>query len=256
MLIATWNVNSIRARLELVTAFLQRHQPDVLTLQETKCPAAKFPAAAFEELGYQAAACGTNGYNGVALLSRCGLSDVKESLPAQPGFAKDAAAPQLPEARAIGATCAGVEVWSLYVPHGRSLTDRHYQYKLEFFQAISRQINPEAQQVFTGDFNVAPFAEDVWDEKAFTGLTHVSLPERLAYDGLLDAGLVDPAQPGQWTYWDYQHRRFDLNQGMRIDFQLATAPVAAKVTKVTVDQKERATAGTSDHAPLLVEYDL
>ncbi|GAB3946069.1 exodeoxyribonuclease III [Corynebacterium tapiri] len=261
MRIATWNVNSARSRAERMEDFLVRHNIDVLTVQETKSNEKNFPHQRFEELGYEVAHVGYNQWNGVAILSRVGLEDVEDHLPGQPGFAKDPAKLQDLEARAVGATCGGVRVWSLYIPNGREIGDRHYDYKLAFTYALAHYAEDFDGEhlLLTGDFNVAPRDEDVWDITLFDGKTHVTEPERQAFEMLLDAGLTDVGlklahEP--YTYYDYKSMRFSKGEGMRIDFQLASAALAEAATDAFVDVAERSGKGASDHAPLVVDYQL
>ncbi|PRY00625.1 exodeoxyribonuclease III [Allonocardiopsis opalescens] len=257
---ATWNVNSVRARTERITAWLARSEVDVVAVQETKCKDAQFPTSAFTELGYEVAHYGLSQWNGVAILSRVGLDDVEIGFPEQPGWGEPVAA----EARAIGATCGGVRVWSLYIPNGRELDDPHYVYKLEWLEKLRAAGSgwlaerPEQPLALCGDFNIAPEDGDVWDMAAFEGRTHVSKPERDAFHALLDAGFTDVARPytpgpGVFTYWDYQQLRFPKREGMRIDFVLGSPALAARVTGARIDREERKGKGASDHAPVIVE---
>jgi exodeoxyribonuclease-3 len=256
--IATWNVNSMRARLDRVHAWVQRSDVDVVALQETKCRDDQFPAAGFEELGYEVAHLGHSQWNGVAILSRVGLTEVEAGFPGMPNWGDPPAA----EARALGATCGGVRIWSLYVPNGRTLEDPHLGYKLEWLQALREAgqgwlaADPQAQLALVGDWNVAPLDEDVWDMAAFEGSTHVSAPERAAFSGVVEAGFADvvrPHTPGAFTYWDYQRLRFPKKEGMRIDFVLGSPALAARVKGATIDREERKGKGASDHAPVIVD---
>jgi exodeoxyribonuclease-3 len=248
----------MRARLDRVHAWVQRSDVDVVALQETKCRDDQFPAAGFEELGYEVAHFGHSQWNGVAILSRVGLSDVQRGFAGMPDWGDPPAA----EARAIGATCGGVRVWSLYVPNGRTLDDPHLAYKLEWLQALRAAgqdwlaADPQAQLALVGDWNVAPLDEDVWDMAAFEGSTHVSAPERTAFDGVVEAGFADvvrPHTPGAFTYWDYQRLRFPKKEGMRIDFVLGSPALAARVKGANIDREERKGKGASDHAPVIVD---
>ncbi|WP_432547007.1 exodeoxyribonuclease III [Kineococcus sp. SYSU DK004] len=263
MRLATWNVNSVRARLDRVLAWVDRSDVDVVALQETKCKDEQFPEQAFRDLGYEVAHHGLSQWNGVAIASRVGLEDVATTFAADVPVFGD---PAVVEARAIGATCGGVRVWSLYVPNGRGLDDPHYAYKLvwmESLRAAGRRWlaeDPAAQVALVGDFNVAPTDEDVWDPGFFAGATHVSGPERAAFRALEDAGYTDVVRPhapgpGVYTYWDYTQLRFPKRQGMRIDFVLGSPALAARVSGATVDRQERKGKGASDHAPVLVELD-
>lgn len=260
MRLATWNINSVRARVDRVLAFLERSGTDVLALQETKCTVAQFPVAAFEAAGYEVACAGVNQWNGVAVLSRVGLDDVATSFPGQPAFGD----PARVEARALGATCGGVRVWSLYVPHGREVGDPHYSYKLRWLDALREQAqgwlvdDPSAQVALVGDWNVAPLDTDVWDVAYFAGKTHVTPAERDAFAAFGAAGYTEvtrEAIPAEhtYTYWDYQRLRFPRNQGMRIDFAHLSPAARARVQGVVIDRDERKGTGASDHVPVVVD---
>ena len=263
MKIATFNINSVRARTDRVVELLSRHDLDVLALQETKASDKNFPFAVFEDAGYEVAHVGTGQWNGVALISRVGLEDVWDQFPGQPGFAKDPDAEQVVEPRCVSAICNGVRVMSLYVPNGREITDRHYDYKLRWLDVLAHVVadhhrtHPEVPLCLVGDFNIAPRDEDVWSMSFFNGKTHVTFPERAAFDALLDAGLVEVTRdrtPGEFTYFDYTAGRFPKREGMRIDFQLASPILAATCQSVTIDINERAGKGASDHLPVIVNY--
>ncbi|MGW0162059.1 exodeoxyribonuclease III [Mycobacterium sp. NPDC003323] len=253
MRVATWNVNSIRTRVDRVTDWLARADVDVLAMQETKCTDAQFPTMPFAALGYDVAHVGLNQWNGVAIASRVGLDDVQIGFDGQPAWQGVA------EARAIGATCAGVRIWSLYVPNGRTLADPHYPYKLEWLAALKNTASAWAGPVaLVGDWNIAPTDEDVWDPAFFEGSTHVSAPERAAFQAMLDSGFTDVVRPhtpgpGVYTYWDYTQLRFPKKQGMRIDFILGSAEFAQRVTHAEIVREERKGKTPSDHAPVLVE---
>lgn len=262
MRIATWNVNSLRARIDRVIAFLDRADVDVLAIQETKVTDAKFPVEAFTEAGYQLARHGISQWNGVAIASRVGMESVVIGLPGGPGYGE----PPVSEARAIGARCGGVEVWSLYIPNGREIGHPHYAYKLEWLAALRNMgaarlaADPQAALVLTGDFNVAPQDDDVWDMAAFDGLTHVTAPERDAFAAVIDAGFADLVRPyapgpGVYTFWDYQQLRFPKKEGMRIDFLLGSPAVQAAVSGAHIDRDERKGKGASDHAPVVIDLD-
>ena len=262
MRLATWNVNSIRTRIDRVADVLTRHEIDVLAMQELKCKPEQFPRERFEELGYEVAVVGYNQWNGVGIASRVGLENVEVGFVDMPGFHKDPEAEQAAEARALAATCGGVRIASLYVPNGRELEDPHYAYKLRWLEALRAQVasslaaDPALQLAVVGDFNIAPLDTDVWSMEFFAGKTHVSQPERDAFQALLDAGLTDvvrPHEPTQYTYWDYQQLRFPKNEGMRIDFVLASDALAQRVTGAHHDRNERKGKGASDHVPVIVD---
>ena len=263
MRLATWNVNSIRARLDRVLAWLERSDVDVLAMQETKCKDDQFPYEAFTEAGYRVAHHGLSQWNGVAVVSRVGLDDVQVGFPGQPGFDKDPERSQDPEARAVSAVCDGIRVWSLYVPNGRTLQDPHYTYKLAWLDALRRYAAAELDRdgrpelALLGDWNVAPLDEDVWDMAVFEGATHVSAPEREAFAAFATAGLQEVTRrftpgPGVYTYWDYTQLSFPKRKGMRIDFQYHSPALAERVTGAEIDREERKGKGASDHAPVIV----
>jgi exodeoxyribonuclease-3 len=258
MRIATWNVNSIRTRVDRVTDWLSRAEVDVLAMQETKCKDEQFPLLPFAALGYEVAHVGYSQWNGVAIASRVGLEDIQIGFDGQPQW-QDA-----DEARAIGATCDGVRVWSLYVPNGRTLDDPHLPYKLNWLAALRDTASgwiaddPTVPLALVGDWNIAPTDEDVWDMEVFRDSTHVSEPERAAFRAMNDAGFTDVVRPftpgpGVYTYWDYTQLRFPKKQGMRIDFVLGSPEFAAKVTHGEIVREERKGKQPSDHAPVLVE---
>ncbi|GAB3749450.1 exodeoxyribonuclease III [Yimella radicis] len=262
MRIATWNVNSVRSRIDRVMGVLERHDLDVLLLQETKCRDDQFPTLDLAAKGYELAHHGLNQWNGVAVISRVGLDNVQIGFPSMPGFGE----PIAPEARAIGATCGGVRVWSLYIPNGREIDHPHYHYKLDWLSRLRDDAagwladDADAQILLAGDWNIAPTDDDVWDVAFFEGRTHVTAPERAAFQAIVDAGFSDVVRPftpgpGVYTYWDYTQLRFPKKQGMRIDFALASPALASRVTDAMIDREERKGKGASDHAPVVVTLD-
>lgn len=267
MRIATWNVNSMRARADRVEAWLEKSEADVLAIQETKCKDENFPWEVFEHNGYDVAHFGFNQWNGVAIASRVGLKDVQRTFDGQPEFGKNGKDP-VQEARAIGATCSGVQVWSLYVPNGRARDDEHMSYKLAWLEQLRSQASswidqdPNAHVVLAGDWNVAPQDDDVWDIDFFerNQMTHVTAQERQAFNAIIEAGYSDVVRPhtpgpGIYTYWDYQSLRFQKREGMRIDFLLSSPAVAQRVSHAYIDKDERRGQGASDHAPVVIELD-
>lgn len=256
MRIATWNVNSLRARLPRVEEWIADVRPDVLCLQETKMAEDAFPHLAFEQLGYESVHHGQGQWNGVAIVSRVGLADPVR------GFA-DGADPD-PEARLVSATCAGVRVSSVYVPNGRSLDDPHYVYKLAWMKRLLAHLQTNETSsspvVVTGDFNIAPDDRDVYDPAKFVGATHVSEPERDSLRALESWGLVDlfrrlHDQGGLYSWWDYRSGDFHQGRGLRIDLVLGTEIVAARTRWSIVDRNARKGQQPSDHAPVLVDLD-
>src|SRR4051812_47726430 len=203
-----------------------------------------------QSMGYDLAYSGTNQWNGVAILSRVGIEDVQVGFDAMPGWGDPVAA----ESRAIGATCGGVRVWSLYVPNGRKVDDPHYFYKLEWLAKLRDAASEwtDSPGALVRDWKIAPLDQDGFDMTAHAKSTHVTKPERDAFQAFLDAGYVDvvrPHAPGPeiYTYWDYYRQRFERNRGMRIDFILGSKPFAARVSGAFIDRDERAGHGASDH---------
>jgi exodeoxyribonuclease-3 len=191
--LATWNVNSIRTRVDRVVDWLARADVDVLAMQETKCTDAQFPTMPFAALGYEVVHVGVNQWNGVAIASRVGLDNIEVGFDGQPTWSAKPDVSAAAEARALGATCGGIRVWSLYVPNGRTLDDPHYTYKLNWLAALRDTASgwlkddPSTPIALVGDWNIAPTDDDVWNVDFFQGSTHVSAPERAAFEALVDA---------------------------------------------------------------------
>jgi len=258
MRIATWNVNSIRTRVGRVVDWLQASNTDVLAMQEIKCKPEQFPMQAFHDAGYEVTLHGLNQWNGVAFAHKMTAEDVEIGFSEMPGFGPELAQ----EARAIGATFDGVRLWSLYIPNGRTLDDPHYTYKLEWLDRLAANAaewiehEPEQPLALMGDFNIAPFDTDVWNIDDFAGATHVSAPERQAFEAFEQVGLTDvvrPLVPEGYTYWDYQQLRFPRNEGMRIDFILGSEAFAERVSAASIERNERKGEGPSDHVPVVVD---
>jgi exodeoxyribonuclease III len=268
MRIATWNVNSLRARLEKVGWWLERAQPDVLLMQETKLTDEAVPRDELGRFGYEVAHHGEGRWNGVAILSRVGISDVVsnfgEPLPAT-RTAEQGDDEPFAEARMISALCGNVRVISVYAPNGRSLDSVFYRMKLVWFDRLARWLRdarrPEEDLVLGGDMNVAPSDVDVWDPRACNGGTHVSQPERAAFANLERWGLVDAyrrlhPEPQRYTWWDYRAGAFHKNLGMRIDHLLVSAPLAPRLVWSEIDREARKGKPVpSDHAPLVIDLD-
>jgi exodeoxyribonuclease-3 len=255
--VATWNVNSVKQRVDRLLPWLDQRAPDVVCLQELKLTETAFASllgSALADRGYEFAAFGEAQWNGVALLSRVGLDEVRRGFDGEPGFPDQ-------EARAISATCGGVRVHSLYVPNGRVPDSDHYKYKLAWLAAFRDVVAAGPADVMVcGDMNIAPADADVFDPQAYIGQTHVTAPERDALAALLATGLHDVVRD-KWpasrvfTYWDYRAGMFHQDLGMRIDLILASAPVAGRVAAAWVDREARKGTKPSDHAPVIVDLD-
>lgn len=263
MRIATWNVNSLKARLERVEGWLERTAPDVVLVQETKLADKDAPTAAFARLGYELAHHGQGRWNGVAIASRVGISDVQARFGDPPGPADAGDEDPLKEARILAATCGGVRVASVYAPNGRVVGSPFYEAKLGWFARLREWVlatGPE-NLVIGGDYNVAPEDRDVWDPAAAHGGTHVSPRERAAYAALLATGLVDAYrekhdEAERYSWWDYRAGDFYRNVGMRIDLFLVGAKVRARIVDAEIDREARKGKPTpSDHAPLTLDLD-
>ncbi|GAB4247887.1 MAG: exodeoxyribonuclease III [Deferrisoma sp.] len=258
MVLATWNVNSLRARLEHVLRYWDRRRPDVLCLQEIKVEDDAFPREPFEERGIHLAVAGQKGYHGVAVLSRLPLADPVVGFP---HLSDDH--PLNRERRLLAVTVEGLRVISVYAPNGEAVGSEKFGYKLAFFEALreylDREFTPGDELVLAGDFNVAPEPQDVYDPASWEGRVLFSQPERDALRRLRDFGLEDCLRrlhPGEelYTWWDYRGGAFWKNQGLRIDHVLATPPVAGRCTDAGVDLSPRRWKRPSDHAPVWVEF--
>ncbi len=260
MRIASWNVNSVRTRLEQVLTWLEQEQPEVLCLQETKVSDDLFPAEAFAALGYTSSISGQKAYNGVAILSRLPLEDVQIGFEALlPG---DADAVRLSEQkRVISALVDGVRVLNLYVPNGSSLSSEKYAYKLEWLACLQRYLAVQDQQgdplCMLGDFNIGPEARDLPDPARQSGGIMASEPERQALaaalgDRLQDAFRLFEPERGHWSWWDYRSGAWERDQGWRIDHIYLCEQLLACATGCVIHKRTRANIQPSDHAPVLV----
>jgi len=254
MRLATWNVNSIRARLERVLAFLERWRPDVVCLQELKAEEEAFPFEPLRDAGYHAVVEGQRTYNGVAILSRQPASDAVRGL----GDDVDDA-----QARLVAASVSGVRVLSAYVPNGGEVASEKWEYKLAWLRRLEAYLagrhGAQEALVLCGDLNIAPEARDVHAPELWEGsvLYHAELRAvfaRLAAWGLEDVFRRHHAEGGLFSWWDYRRLAFPRNQGLRIDHVLATAPLAARSTACVIDREERKGKQPSDHAPVVTDF--
>jgi len=251
MKLATWNVNSLKARMPRVLDLLEVHQPDLVFMQETKSDPDAFPQLEFEAAGYQVAHHSGGRWAGVALAARGELEDVCVGLAGEPS--RD-------EARWLEATVDGMRAVSVYVPNGRAPDTPTYYDKLRFYDAMAERIEALSQGplVVAGDLNVCPTDLDVYDPAAFVGDTHVTEPERERFRALLTAGTSDafrelhPDDPG-FTWWDYRAGHFHRKLGLRIDFFLISEPIRERLVECGIDRGFRKGEKPSDHAPLLAQ---
>ena len=252
MKLATWNVNSLKIRLQHLTDWLHSAQPDVVCLQELKLEDAKFPRDELAAIGYASAFSGQKTYNGVAILARSPLEDVQMGIP---GFVHE-------HKRVIAATVGGVRIVCLYAPNGQSLDSDKYQYKLQWYAALREWLREELarhpQLAVLGDLNIAPEDRDVHDPKAWEGQIHVSEPERAAFRALLDLGLKDAFRLFEqaekaFSWWDYRMLGFRRNAGLRIDFILLSPALVSRCTACSIDKAPRRLERPSDHTPVIVD---
>jgi exodeoxyribonuclease-3 len=278
MRIATWNVNSLKARMERVEEWLAQRAPDVLLMQETKLSDQTAPEMPFRMAGYELLHHGEGRWNGVAIASRVGIADVVTNFGDGPvrrspgpetgassiaeALEAEASETSADEARMVSAVCGGIRVVSIYAPNGRALDTPFYRAKLAWFERLARWLretcDPAQPLVIGGDFNVAPADDDVYDPRDFAGATHVSPAERAAVAALRDWGMVDAyrlhhPEPGKYSWWDYRAGNFHKGLGMRIDLLYATAPVAARCTAAEIDRDARKGKLPSDHAPVYID---
>jgi exodeoxyribonuclease-3 len=253
--LATWNVNSLKIRLEQVLAWLKINEVDILALQETKLTDENFPTQVFEENGYHVAFSGQKTYNGVAVISRYPLSDMVVDTP----YFDD------PQRRILGVTVAGLRLLNLYVPNGSEVGSDKYQYKLAWLSGMQRYLHDQRtlypQLAVVGDFNIAPADKDVYDPVAWEGSVLVSSAERSAYQALLDLGLHDSfrhlyQEAQEYSWWDYRAGAFRRNNGVRIDHILLSDQLLSACQTVVIDKEPRRHERPSDHAPVLASLDL
>lgn len=255
MKIASWNVNSLRAREDQVLDWLEAERPDVLCMQEIKMVDQEVPTDALGDLGYDVHAFGQRSYNGVAIACRDEAQDVVRGFPGDPPDA---------ERRLLAATIGGIRIIDIYLPNGQELASPKYEYKLRWMEQLLAFLQagpgPETPLLICGDFNIAPLDLDVWDGSARQGL-FVSPPERQGFQRFLDWGLVDtfrhfhPNEPKAFTWWDYRAGGFERNKGMRIDHFLLTRPLLSRAKSIRIDRKVRANEQPSDHVPVILELD-
>lgn len=253
--IASWNVNSIRVRLDQVLRWLEKEQPDVLALQETKVTDDNFPVAAFMDLGYQAAYAGQKTFNGVATISKTEPDVIATSIPGQEDLQK----------RVLATRCRGITILNLYVPNGSAVGTDKYRYKLDWFAKlhpfVRELLQANEQMIMLGDFNVAPEDRDVHDPAEWEGSVLVSEPERKELRGLLEIGFHDcfrlfEQEESSFSWWDYRAAAFRRNRGLRIDLILASKALQSRCTGCRIDREPRKLERPSDHAPVIAEFDL
>lgn len=256
MKIATWNVNSINARMEHLLGWLERAEPDVVCLQETKCVDGNFPFAVLNEAGYQTAFHGEKSYNGVAILSKYDIADVQKNFPDD-----EADAPK----RLIAATINGVRIVNTYIPNGTELWTDKFAFKLDWLQRLRRYFDEtctlDSDVLLCGDFNVAPEELDVWSVPHWEGKLHFSKPERAAMFHVKQWGFVDVfrkinGDAHEFSWWNYREGAWQRNRGLRIDHIWTSPQLADKCTDCKIDRSTRSLERPSDHAPVIAEFEI
>lgn len=255
MRVATWNVNSLNARMLRFISWVEETSPDVICIQETKMKQEMFPHLELEAMGYESVHFGQGQWNGVAIISRVGIEKPIIGIEGDGGGSE--------EARAITATCGGVGIVNVYVPNGRALENDHYKYKLDWLSKLRRHLDLEFNAahdvIVAGDFNIAPRDLDVWSSTAFVGSTHVSKPERDALERLREWGLVDSLREfygdgGIYSWWDHRGGAFHKRQGLRIDYLLVSESIRSRLQWAIIDRNARKGEKPSDHAPVVIEF--
>jgi exodeoxyribonuclease III len=256
MKIATWNVNSIIARLPLVTRWLEKEKPDVLCIQETKCSDDKFPLLELKSAGYDCVLHGQQSYNGVAIVSRGGCASISR------GFPEDNAESH---ARLVTAEIGGIRIIDVYVPNGQVVGSDKYQFKLKWMnrlrELLDQNYDPHSPVLLCGDFNVAPEERDVHNPQLWQNRILFSEPEKAALQHIKDWGFTDTfrmhtEEGGHYSWWDYRAGGFRRNLGLRIDHIWVSAPLAQRNTKCWIDKETRSWERPSDHAPVVAEFEM
>lgn len=254
MKIATWNVNSVNARMEHLLGWLSAAQPDVVCLQETKCVDEGFPAAQLNDAGYETAFLGEKSYNGVAILSKFPIENVQKNFPDDDGDAPK---------RLIAGTVNGVHIVNTYIPNGTELWTDKFTFKLDWLQRLRRYFDENCSTsdnvLLCGDFNVAPDELDVWSVQAWTGKLHFSKPERAAIHHVKQWGFVDVfrkmnGDAQEFSWWNYREGAWQRNRGLRIDHIWTSAPLADNCTGCWIDKSPRSLERPSDHTPVVAEF--
>jgi exodeoxyribonuclease-3 len=255
MITATWNVNSVRMRLERLLHWLERRKPDIVCLQETKATDADFPSGPLNEIGYECCINGQKSYNGVAILSRFPITEIVKTLP---GDDEDT------QRRFLACTVKGINLVNVYVPNGSEVGCEKYDFKLEWYRRLRRFLEASysagSEVLVCGDMNVAPEDRDVWDPDKWRSEIMFSDPEKAVFRDLLNWGLCDALrihhqEGGFYTWWDYRNAAFHRGWGLRIDHVLLSAPLARRCVRIEIDKDERKGEKPSDHAPVLVYFD-
>ena len=264
MLIATWNVNSIRTRLSQTIDWINRVSPDILCLQETKVMDESFPMEPFEKLGYSVEVYGQKSYNGVAIISKLKAENVKK------GFYGCTDSDQnidifLDQKRLISADINGIKFINVYVPNGSSPESDKFEYKINWLRQLAIFLDEQEEKgeliCLMGDFNIAPSNSDIYDPNKYEGGIMASKLERNALDNVLKGRLIDSFRifeknTGHWSWWDYRNNAYELNKGWRIDHIYISKELSSKLKSCVIDSSPRGNFRPSDHAPVMIDLNL
>ncbi len=264
MLIATWNVNSIRTRLSQVINWINQVNPDILCLQETKVIDKDFPIEPFEKLGYQVVVNGQKSYNGVAIISKFNIENVNKgfiSEPKEENIGKEF----IEQRRLISAVINGLKIINVYVPNGSSLDSDKFKYKIEWLRYLSSFLNQQEKEgeliCLLGDFNIAPSKIDIHDPAKYDGGIMASDIEREALDNVLKGRFIDSfrifeKKTGYWSWWDYRNNAYQFNKGWRIDHIYISCKLSSKLKSCVIERNQRENLQPSDHAPVMINLEI
>ena len=264
MLIATWNVNSVRTRLSQIINWINQVNPDVLCLQETKVIDNDFPIKPFEELGYEVIAFGQKSYNGVAIISKFAPEDVNKGFSGYLENQNDINKFE-DQKRLITADINGVKIINVYVPNGSALNSEKFDYKINWLNCLSSFLDNQEKNgeliCLLGDFNIAPSNKDIHDPQRYEGGIMASEIERNALNNVLKERLIDSFRvyeknTGHWSWWDYRNNGYELNKGWRIDHIYISKTLTSKLKSCVIDSNPRGNVQPSDHAPVMINLDL
>ena len=264
MLIATWNVNSVRTRLSQITNWINDVKPDILCLQETKVTDNDFPLAPFEELGYEVIICGQKSYNGVAIISKFKFENVNKGF-TNDIYKKNISTDFYEQKRLISADINGLKIINVYVPNGSSLNSEKFEYKIKWLKHLStfldEQVRPDDLVCLVGDFNIAPHDIDIHSPQKYEGGIMASKIEREALKNVLKGRFIDSFRifeknTGYWSWWDYRNNAYELNKGWRIDHIYVSKNLSSRLKSCVIERNQRENLQPSDHAPVLINLDI
>ena len=264
MLIATWNVNSVRTRLSQITNWINDVNPDILCLQETKVPDSSFPSSQFKELGYEVIISGQKSYNGVAIISKFKIENITKGFP-EKNQEKDSSIEFNEQKRLISGDIYGLKIINVYVPNGSSLDSDKFDYKIKWLNHLSSYLDKQMKEddlvCLMGDFNIAPKEIDIHSPRKYEGGIMASKIEREALNNVIKGRFIDSFRifeknTGHWSWWDYRNNAYELNKGWRIDHIYISKNLASKLKSCVIDRNQRENIQPSDHAPVLINLEI